>query len=198
MERMRKNKYNFVVSYATRPMRSYETQGFQHIFISEETADKILVDSDKIIAYTKIGDNGYRYFVTEDCLVGKNIYIIDPNGIKTIKENHKEYKNRLKVIYIYAPDDIRDQRAKDSRSDYNTEYKKRCINEENQFTEFEMNKDYDILIRNIDFDDALATVCKYLEDNYKEDTLFLVAGRTCAGKDRLMNEAIKKLNSLYN
>ena len=77
------NKYNIpmLVSYTTRPMRDYETNGVQHWFISKEKMDEIK-QNEKLIAYTINDMTGIEYCATKSQVEGKDIiYIINPDGI---------------------------------------------------------------------------------------------------------------------
>ena len=192
------DKYKLVVSYTTRPIRENEIEGREHYFITDKEADKLLKEN-KVIAYTKIGETGYRYFTLENNLVNSNCYIIDPTGIKDLKKRFLELRKRIKIIYIYTPSIIRELRAKNNRSDYNTSYKKRCEQEDKQFSEFERNKNYDKVILNVgSFESSVESLVNYMDSVYKKDTLFLIVGRTCSGKDSLTNNAIKILNKSEN
>lgn len=140
---------NEVVSYTTRPKRENEENGREHFFISEEKAKKMMQEK-KILAYTKIEDpnsgvKGYEYFTTYDQLEGANIYIIDPNGLESLRKNPNL---DILSVYIHSPKFIRKIRAM-KFSDYNKEYKNRVKNEEKQFAKFKKNKEYDYKIRNI-------------------------------------------------
>lgn len=72
-----------VKSYTTRPPRNEKeaTDSKDHIFISEGDVAKY---EDDFAAYTEI--NGYKYFTTIDQLDECDAYVIDPNGIKSLKE----------------------------------------------------------------------------------------------------------------
>ena len=81
----------------------------------------------------------------EDVVDKDVIYIINPNGIKYIKEHFKDLE--LKIIYVYANEKTREQRVK-NRSDYESSYKKRCESEDEEFKEFEENQEWDYIIEN--------------------------------------------------
>lgn len=151
-----------VVSYTTRPIRENETDGVEHYFISEEEFHKLKNDrEDDIIAYTKITNNdyGYEYMALREDVENADIYIIDPNGIKYLKEKSNLNVN-IRVIYIYTSFDVREKRAEESRSDFEKEFYKRVEKEKEQFEEFKNNKAYDYIIMN-DFDFILS--CRKLE-----------------------------------
>lgn len=135
--------YPLVVSHTTRPMRSNETNGVEHWFDSKEEFQNIL-DNQTVIAYTKIGE--YEYCATLEDIEDNCIYVIDPNGINYLKENFKNEVN-IVVVYIHCAKELRKERAS-IRSDYITAWKQRNKDEDRQFTEFEMNREWDYLINN--------------------------------------------------
>ena len=124
-----------VCSYTTRPKRTeYENS---HIFISQ---DEVAKYEKSIVARTEI--NGYVYFATVDQLKEADYYIIDPNGIKYLNKHFPEIK--YTIIYIYADDAIRKERAlsRVDKKDYDKEKKvfmARNSSESYQFDEFEKN-----------------------------------------------------------
>lgn len=132
-----------VVSHTTRPKRDNETDGIEHYFDSKEKFQNVL-DNQKVIAYTKIGD--YEYCATVDDIKQDSIYIIDYDGLMKLKQRYHQYFN-LVVVYVYCDEDIRKERAS-GRSDFETEWAKRNKAEDEQFTRLEMNRDYDIIIDN--------------------------------------------------
>lgn len=68
-----------VESYTTRPKRCENEQG--HIFTTKEKFDTL-----DLIAYTNF--NGYEYGVTEELLDEADLYVIDIEGIKTLRKNY--------------------------------------------------------------------------------------------------------------
>lgn len=83
-----------VVSYTTRKPR-YEGED-NHIFVSDEEYDTLK----DIVAETVY--RGKRYCATASQVAKCDLYTIDPEGIKSLKENYKGKKG-LKVIYISSP-----------------------------------------------------------------------------------------------
>lgn len=143
-----------VKSYTTRPMRPGEEVKADHIFIKKEEVDRF---RDQMAAYTKIGE--YEYFTTWDVLEGSDIYIIDPEGIQSLKKKVEETgKNiRFQTIYITAPDEIRRQRA-EVRGDKSSVVKARMEAEDAEFTAFEKATEDDsetVWIENTVFQDAV-------------------------------------------
>ena len=132
-----------VISHTTRPIRSTETDGVQHYFISEEEAARILKDRDNIAAYTEI--NGCKYFTTVKSLMNADIYVIDPKGIEYLKTRHPEIN--LKVINIRCDRGVNKDHA-NIRQDDEEVFKKRFEAESEQFDQFEKEGQYDLLIWN--------------------------------------------------
>lgn len=135
--------YPLVVSHTTRPIRSNETNGVEHWFDSKEEFQNVL-DNQTVIAYTKIGE--YEYCATLEDIEDNCIYVIDPLGIEYLQEHFKDQIN-LKIIYIYCDEHIRRARAS-TRSDFKVAWEDRNKAEDEQFTEFEMNRPWDLLIDN--------------------------------------------------
>ena len=135
--------YPLVVSHTTRPKRDNETNGVEHWFDSKEEFDD-LMQNNTVIAYTKIGE--YEYCALLEDIGDNAIYIIDPNGIEYLKQNFKNQIN-LKIIYMYCDEYIRRARAS-TRSDFKIAWEDRNKAEDEQFTEFEANRPWDLLIDN--------------------------------------------------
>ena len=132
-----------VISHTTRPIRTTETNGVEHHFISEEEAAEILKDKDNIAAYTEI--NGYKYFTTIKSLMDADLYVIDPKGIEYLKARHPEIK--LKIIDIRCDKDVIRDHA-NIRRDGSDVFRKRFEAESEQFDRFEKEEQYDLLIWN--------------------------------------------------
>ena len=135
--------YPLVVSHTTRPKRDNETNGVEHWFDTKEEFDT-LIQNNTMIAYTKIGE--YEYCALLEDIGDNAIYIIDPHGIEYLKQNFKDQIN-LKIIYIYCDEYIRRARAS-TRSDFKTKWEQRNKDEDAQFTEFEANRKWNLLIDN--------------------------------------------------
>ena len=150
--------YKEVVSHTTRPMRSNETNGVEHWFNSKEEFQNIL-DNQMIIAYTKIGED--EYCATLEDIEDNCIYVIDYDGIKYLQEHFKDQIN-LKIIYIYCDEHIRRARAS-TRSDFKTAWEDRNKAEDEQFTEFEANRPWDLMIDNSDVNLNMTKVKKRVE-----------------------------------
>ena len=160
------SQYNIreICSYADRPMRDGEVDGIGHYFITTEEFDKLKEErKNDILAYTRIGDNGYQYMALTDELEKSHIYIIDYIGLKNLKELHGDSVD-IVTVYIHASTISRLQRAEATRSDFHTEFKKRVKNEEAQFKEFTSLKLYDYKINNTDgkLDKSINKLCNII------------------------------------
>lgn len=149
------DKFKAVCSYTDRPKRDNETEGVEHQFLTYEEFNK-LIEEHELIAYTEI--SGRRYAATKDQLEYSNIYIIDPLGIKYLRENCKDID--IYEVFILAPVEDMIDRSKTSRSDYYTSFAARLESEKDQFDDYKENAEYDLLIYNENglFDKAYNTL----------------------------------------
>ena len=146
-----------VKSYTTRPMRKSEKSESDHIFINDNDVEKYKND---IAAYTEI--NGYKYFTTFDVIDQSDVYVIDPNGLYDLKERCGDRYDFIE-IYIRTPAKIAEQRAR-SRGDNLKDFKKRWVEETNQFTEYEMKHEFHYHLRNDrPFEESVDKVCKWIK-----------------------------------
>lgn len=150
---------NVVKSYATRKPRPEELEkgleNCDHIFVSDEEYDKL----ENITAETKI--NGARYCTTQEILDNSDIYVIDPKGIKDLKERcGSRYK--LLQFYIYADADKRAARFV-ARGETKAKFEAREQSEDEQFCDYENNHGWDIIIyNNWDIDTAVKAMLGYV------------------------------------
>lgn len=133
-----------VISYTTRERRTNE--GDTHMFISDEEYHT-LEGSGQIATFTQIGP--YKYCCTIDQLYENDIYVIDPMGVKHLRELNLP-NLRLVTVYVNTPDDVRKERALNKRGDDRLVFMKRDIDERSQFREMLRNADFDYAISNID------------------------------------------------
>lgn len=151
---------NVVKSYATRKPRPEELQkgleNCDHIFVSDEEYDKL----ENITAETEI--NGARYCTTQEILDNSDIYVIDPKGIKDLKERcGSRYK--LLQFYIYADADKRAARFV-ARGESKAKFEAREQSEDEQFIDYENSHGWDIIIyNNWDIDTAVKTMLGYVK-----------------------------------
>lgn len=130
-------------SYTTRAPRPDEIANpadADHIFVSEAEYDKLT----DIIAETCI--NGNRYCTTKEILKNSDCYVIDPDGLSYLKKN-LEPVFRLAQFYVYADEDIRKKRFME-RGKSESEFRVRSDAENEQFSTYEDEHGYDIIIFN--------------------------------------------------
>ena len=97
LEKNIKNEFPWlksVESYTTRPPRYKNEPG--HLFVTKEEFDKF-----KLVAYTLF--NGYEYGVTEELLDKADLYVIDLEGLKVLKER---YNRPMVIIGLTIDKDI--------------------------------------------------------------------------------------------
>lgn len=152
-----------VQSYTTRKPRQKELEkgleNSDHLFISESEFDRIEKNPENIAAKTEI--NGFRYCTTKDVLAESDFYVIDPIGIESLKEACGN-KFHFVEFYVYADYDIRKKRYM-GRGETEDDFKQRESAESSQFSEYERNHGYDIIIyNNRNIDDAVAMMDSYV------------------------------------
>ena len=207
MNNIKNIKLKPVVSYATRPMRPNEQNGVEHIFISNSEAEEMIMSDDvQIAAYTKIGE--YMYFVTYDQIkdLSNNLYVIDPYGIENIlMNNYRDIRNYV-IIHVSTSKRNRKKRAK-KRPGYNRKiYKTRVSAENKQFNDFENVKIrcrfFCKPVYNIDnnnsMEESIEEFKNIILETYYPDTMYLIVGRTCSGKDTLVTKIIEEFNKCQN
>lgn len=141
-----------VTSYTTRPRR--ENEGNSHIFVTEDTYEQMRADN-IIAAYTKI--SGYHYWTTIDQIYENDLYIIDWEGIKTLRQ--LDLPNlRLITIFINTPDKLREERALNKRKDDRFVFRKRNLDESKQFREMLKAADFDYAVSNIESSKAYSII----------------------------------------
>lgn len=99
LENNLKKEFNWlksVESYTTRPKRFEQETG--HIFISQEEFNNLK----NLVAYTNF--NGFNYGVTGSYLDQCDLYVIDLDGIITLKEKY-QYRDII-VIGLYANEHV--------------------------------------------------------------------------------------------
>ena len=142
-----KEKYDIpmVVSYADRPMRDYEENGVQHIFISKEEMDELEKQSD-LLAYTKFPITNYRYCAVLGKLPGDVMtYILNPDGVEYLEKNANNLDAEFLTICLDAPNSILRERAL-GRGDKDSAFEQRLTSEFKQFDEFYESGKYDLMI----------------------------------------------------
>lgn len=134
-----------ITSYTTRPRR--DNEGNTHIFATQDVYEQMQTEGN-VAAYTEIAGN--YYWTTIDQLYEHSIYIIDPNGVETLR-NLNLPNLRLVTVFINTPDDIRQDRALNHRGDDKHKFRVRDFSEREQFRTMLKNASFDYAISNIDF-----------------------------------------------
>lgn len=144
--------YKQVISYSTRPRR--EGEGDTHIFINPKEVEQY---KPNIAAYTRIGE--YEYFTTVDQLKEVDLYVIDAEGYKYLKDTIKDIK--FIPIYINVSEKDRFQRAL-KRGDRKEIIEKRFCDENIQFQMFKENEVF-YSVPNYSIDKAVNIILKIIE-----------------------------------
>lgn len=149
-----------VKSLTTRPPRENEINGSEdHYFVSEEEFNEIKQRED-FVAYTEI--NGYKYATTVEELRCSDIYVIDPDGVKYLKE-HCGDEFKFVEIYFSSPFEL----AKDrfiKRSGSEEEFYSRYNSEDEQFAKYEDAEEYDhLFVNNMHFLKAAKALCNLIK-----------------------------------
>ena len=138
-----KTGWKRVISFTDAPIRADQTEGIEHYFLTSREMDELL-KTQTVIAYTKIGQ--YRYCATMESLDDNTMfYVIDPNGIKYLRENYGDTLN-LVTMYINVPESVRRERMKKTRPGFNADI--RIKSEDEQFNAFEEEMAWDICYDN--------------------------------------------------
>ncbi len=148
-----KQGYKQLLSYATRPQRAGESN--THIFITDDEVDQY---KDDMIAYTQIGR--FQYFATRQQLDDASLYVIDPTGVKYMKQIVKDIK--LITVHINIPEEVRFERAI-LRGDKKGDVIKRFIDESERFKDFVVNGEYDYSITNYDLSKTVQIIKNIIE-----------------------------------
>lgn len=141
-----------ITSYTTRPRRVNE--GDTHIFTTSDTYEQIKAEG-RVAAFTEIAGN--IYWTTIDQLYQNDIYIIDPYGVKTLRDLNLPDLH-IVTVYINTPDAIREERALNKRGDDKSKFRTRDFAERGQFREMLKNADFDYAVCNIDFAKAYSVL----------------------------------------
>ena len=148
----KKKCYKQLISYTTRSKR-YEDEG-THIFVTEEDYNRMQADG-QVAAFTQIGR--FMYWCTIDQLYESDVYIIDYEGLKTLR-NLNLPNLRLVSVFVNVPDDIRESRALNKRKDDRATFRARNLAERGQFREMTKELDFDYMIPNIDISKACSVL----------------------------------------
>lgn len=130
-----------------------------HIFITEEQYHAL----PNKVATTFF--NGNYYCATAEQVDNADFYIVDVEGVRTIKENYKGDK-QLKVIGLTIDDKTRKERMK-RRGDSTQAIKSRITNDREMFKEF--YSCLDTVFVNSDLDKCVEDIKEYIDTLEKID-----------------------------
>jgi len=133
--------FKYAVSYTTRPPREGEVDGKDYIFISDDTANKMVNDG---LFYEYVYFNGWLYGTTNQQFYSDDLFIMTPAGISHIKT-----EDRLKSFIIYTDIEMSIRMTRlANRNMPGDSMDRRIKADELDFTNF---NDYDLRITNPDF-----------------------------------------------
>lgn len=133
-----KQKYGVkqVISYSTREMRSYEKNGVQHYFVSNQEMDE-LEKHDDLLAWTKFPKTGIRYCATLSSIGDAETaaYILNPDGVNWMREHADNLNAEIIIIYMNLSEEAIRQRAR-LRGDDPEKIEERLSSESEEFDKF--------------------------------------------------------------
>lgn len=142
-----------LISYTTRAPRHKDETG--HIFVSKEVFDAL----ENKIAYAEFAGN--EYCSTAEQIDESDIYVIDVQGIKYLKQSYNGNK-AFKVIFLDASTHICYERMI-KRGDSHQEAKKRIDNDQTAFAEARDLADLIIKVDNVSIRSITNTIWNYVE-----------------------------------
>lgn len=150
--------YKTVRSYTNRPPRHDDDT--DHSYISQsvfggwEDIEKVFKN---IVAW--VDYNGYQYFVTEDQLNESDLYVIDPEGLKTLKAT---YTNKpIKVIFVDCPPETCYNRMLARGDAENDAWRRACMD----IDWFNLDEELiDFAIKNVSSIESVEKIHEYIEE----------------------------------
>ena len=130
--------FNLDVSYTTRPIREGEFKGIDYNFISEKDFD-LKIKHDGFYEWAQHGD--YKYGTGSGEWNNCDVFIMETHGISEITP---EDRKSCFIIFINPPEEIRQERLRESRgwTEENIAHRTNMDNE--KFKDF---NDYDMVIK---------------------------------------------------
>ena len=127
-----------VVTYTTRPMRSGEKDGEDYHFIDDNTFID-MINRNEFAEYryydTSVGGNLARWYYGSTPLDIKNEDYVIILDIKGAMDYIRMYGGKnIRVVYVSVEDEIRKERAKIRGSFDESEWERRCEDDNNKFT----------------------------------------------------------------
>lgn len=143
---------SFSVSYTTRPQRKGEVDGTDYFFVDEERF-KAMVQQGDFAEWAEVYGN--LYGTTKACIEealkhGVDLlFDVEPQGARNLKEH---YPQAVSVLVLPPSAAVLEQRLRTRGTDAEEVIKRRL---ENARKEINQAQNYDYLVINEDFDDAL-------------------------------------------
>ena len=168
-------KYEKMISYTSRPMRSGEKNGREYWFVSKEHLDEmkntglILDYREYKVSNGEIWGYGHYFYLPSSPYITDGIYIAiaDLDGAKTFKEI---YNNDCIIIYIESPYYQRRARA-NIRDDNKKEIERRFRQDDIDFSNEKLYNIIDFSVENQDgyLNETVDTIINYIENIRKEN-----------------------------
>jgi guanylate kinase len=121
--------FKFGVSCTTRPPRDGEVEGKDYYYLTNERFNQ-LVELDQFVEWQDF--NGWRYGITKNEFEKCDIMILNAEAVNILP---LEYRNRLFIIYIDIPEQIRRERLS-ARNDNSDSIDRRINADNEQFKDF--------------------------------------------------------------
>lgn len=141
-----KKDLKFEPKLTTRPRRSFEVDGVDYIFTTNDNFNTLL-EKDEILTYQsfEIGSDIWHYAITKKNFYENQLFIMTPYEISLLSEVDR--KNCF-VVYLNIDEEIRRKRVT-KRKDMNDSINRRFLADEEDFKDF---NDYDTHITDPEFD----------------------------------------------
>lgn len=150
----RKYNYTSIKSYTTRPIRDNDPKDIEsHTFISPDEVDEYKND---IVASNMF--NGYFYFATSQQIEANDIYVVDEQGLRDLR-NYYTGNKKIIAIYLDVPTEIVAKRM-EQRGDSDESIMARLQHDTKVFKD---TKDYCDYICNNDTQDKANDICEFID-----------------------------------
>lgn len=166
-KKLQKFGFNFIRSYTTRPKRDDEEINSSYLFINKKTFHSMQNNNEFIEyrSYTTLA-NGNRdvwYYATPKFEIQegkKYIIVLDMLGLIKLKEFFNE---RVVGIFIDAPNEIRENRAKLRGSFNQTEWDRRLADDLCSYPQSVIKNKCDFIVENIELDKAIQKIINIVQ-----------------------------------
>lgn len=163
IERMLVDKYGIkrAISHTSREPRMSEQNGVDYYFVGKEIL-MTMFNEGKLAEFIEY--NGNLYGVSVDEILKSQVIVIEPHGLKQVKEKMKDKKHIISV-YLNIDEDTMKQRMK-QRGESLEKIELRIKNDKEHFSNINYN-DYDVVIHTMGTKplvivNAIFDICKNL------------------------------------